>query len=457
MRHSTRTSRAKANHKLALFKNKMSIKEVAVDLNVDDPTPQTVSRPDLLQPSAQVISLPPYEQMAPTTIGPEPTAPGRPFLKRVSCFVCDSSFRSQLMRLIAQPNGTDLRDIAHFLTVDLDPAEGITKHEDKICTNCHRRAMEHFIANLNKLSLNCPLVASICCIVCCKNCTTRMPVKARVSFYVQKNLYVFEDMRCCTAHLNSSKTRIIQHIIQRDFRAILRKVFSSGDKLTAWFNELRVIGKEAIIGNFEDEDSFKPEDFKCLFGITVSTFKVLYSSCKDKWRVGTEMRKISRKELTLFLMKLRQGLSDRFLKSLMNFSSHSQVSMAVATVKKKLMKDFVPKHLGCSHIASTNFIANHVPDFHKTLYNPDPSLAPPEAAIVYIDGIYLYMPNSRNYSVLRRTFCVHKGRHLVKPIMVVAPDGYILDIHRPYFSNFRNNDASCLVHKIKTNISGLKA
>lgn len=45
---------------------------------------------------------------------------------------------------------------------------------------------------------------------------------------------------------------------------------------------------------------------------------------------------------------------------------------------------------------------------------------------------------------------MHKGRHLIKPALVVAPDGYILDIHGPYFSDSRNNDASMLQNEMDT-------
>lgn len=39
---------------------------------------------------------------------------------------------------------------------------------------------------------------------------------------------------------------------------------------------------------------------------------------------------------------------------------------------------------------------------------------------------------------------MQKIRHLVKSALLVAPDGYILDIHGPCCSNDRNNDANLL-------------
>jgi len=64
--------------------------------------------------------------------------------------------------------------------------------------------------------------------------------------------------------------------------------------------------------------------------------------------------------------------------------------------------------------------------------------------IAIIDGTYVYIPKSTNFRALRQSYCVHKGRHLVKPVLIVAPDGYILDIQGPYFSDSKNNDAALL-------------
>ena len=51
---------------------------------------------------------------------------------------------------------------------------------------------------------------------------------------------------------------------------------------------------------------------------------------------------------------------------------------------------------------------------------------------------------------------MHKERHLMKPALVVAPDGYILYIHGPYFSDSRNNDASMLENEFQMDAADLR-
>ena len=54
------------------------------------------------------------------------------------------------------------------------------------------------------------------------------------------------------------------------------------------------------------------------------------------------------------------------------------------------------------------------------------------------------MHKSSNFRALRQSYSMHKGRHLMEPALLPAPDGDVLDIHGPYFSDSRNNDASML-------------
>lgn len=65
----------------------------------------------------------------------------------------------------------------------------------------------------------------------------------------------------------------------------------------------------------------------------------------------------------------------------------------------------------------------HVTPFANELYNPQ--LYIPKV-IAYIDGIYSYIHKSSNFRVLRQIYSMQKGRHLIKPSLIVAPNGYIL-------------------------------
>jgi hypothetical protein len=61
-------------------------------------------------------------------------------------------------------------------------------------------------------------------------------------------------------------------------------------------------------------------------------------------------------------------------------------------------------------------------------------------AAVVLDGTYTYVQKSSNNSFQRKSFSGHKHRHLLKPFMIVCPDGYIIDAIGPYLAHI--NDAA---------------
>ncbi|XP_060604358.1 uncharacterized protein LOC132757169 [Ruditapes philippinarum] len=51
---------------------------------------------------------------------------------------------------------------------------------------------------------------------------------------------------------------------------------------------------------------------------------------------------------------------------------------------------------------------------------------------------------------------MHKGRPLVKPMVIVTTTGYFVTVMGPYFADSKNNDASILNHMLKTNTEEIR-
>lgn len=195
----------------------------------------------------------------------------------------------------------------------------------------------------------------------------------------------------------------------------------------------------------EDINSLTDEEFECLFPLNKLQFENLLTYC-DPVNEPDGIRNISRKHLMTFLCKLRQGLADEFLKIIFNYSSRQAVSSAISRVLRSLKARFVQENIGVQSINRQDFINQHVTPFTNELYNEQPEVP---KAIVICDATYAYIQKSSNFRVLRQSYCVHKGRHLLKPTVIVATDGYILGILGPYFSDSRNNDAAILRNELE--------
>lgn len=198
-----------------------------------------------------------------------------------------------------------------------------------------------------------------------------------------------------------------------------------------------------------DFETISDEDFTVMCPITKDQFEDLFTFCDpvpEETQGSRRYRYVTRRNLLMFLIKLKQGINDDFLKVMFGMSTRQNVSLTIATVWKSLLIRFVPQNIGLNAITREEYIRQHVTPFSNALYNPDPSTP---QAITLIDATYAYMGKSSCFEALRKSFSVHKSRHLVKPVLLVAPNGYILDIEGPYFVNAANNDAAILNRELR--------
>ncbi|CAC5379539.1 unnamed protein product [Mytilus coruscus] len=79
-----------------------------------------------------------------------------------------------------------------------------------------------------------------------------------------------------------------------------------------------------------------------------------------------------------------------------------------------------------------------------------------DTAVLILDGTYIYIQKVHTTSSRRKPTVCTKNRPLVKPMIIVGSDGYILSVLGPYYANAHNNDASITKHLFKTNAEDIK-
>ena len=75
----------------------------------------------------------------------------------------------------------------------------------------------------------------------------------------------------------------------------------------------------------------------------------------------------------------------------------------------------------------------------------------PDCAILILDGTSIYCQKNANNMLQRRTYSMHKGRSLVKLMLVVTTTGYIVLCLGPYFADYQNNNAEITKYIIYSN------
>ena len=103
------------------------------------------------------------------------------------------------------------------------------------------------------------------------------------------------------------------------------------------------------------------------------------------------------------------------------------VTRLLQAAREALLRAFVPSYLGISHISREQLINRNL-TIPEGLFGNREERVP----IVICDGTYIYLQKSSNYLFQKKTYSLHKYRNLVKPFLIVAPDGYIIDVFGPY-------------------------
>ncbi|XP_071653832.1 uncharacterized protein [Temnothorax longispinosus] len=311
----------------------------------------------------------------------------------------------------------------------------------RICITCNQ-SIRNEITEMERdptcLRLNVlTQTANRTCVICNADADVhRIALECRVNVFVLRNIFIPEDTRSCQHHFDD-RGFFLQALLL-GLRSINGPYVIKGPQLQMFLQGLRNVARDQR--RFVDENSFTDAEFESFSPVTKRQFLELFNYC-DRVPYLDSYRYVSKKDLLTFLCKMRQGLSDDFLKVMFEYPSRQATSLAVFIVRQSLMQRFVPTNIGLDAITRRDYVQRHVTNFANELYNPEPHIP---RVIAYIDGTYSYVPKSSNFRTLRQSFSLHKGRHLLKPVLIVAPDGYILDIQGPYFSDSRNNDAAIL-------------
>lgn len=143
--------------------------------------------------------------------------------------------------------------------------------------------------------------------------------------------------------------------------------------------------------------------------------------------------------LFFYLGRLRLGLSIKKLADLLGICSYEQAKRAIVSIRNLFKGEFTKKFLGLETNTRGDIIINHTTELSKRLYDLNE-----DALCVVWDGTYIYIEKSSNFVFQKKTYSMHKGRNLVKMMMLVSMTGKILDVFGPYLADYANNDAGIM-------------
>ncbi|CAC5423661.1 unnamed protein product [Mytilus coruscus] len=286
-----------------------------------------------------------------------------------------------------------------------------------------------------------------CCI--CKKPGPKLIVispDVRTATYVDNNILIPSGNRCCPSH-------ICEGHLNDDALCRIKTTdesFVNRTYLLEIMNKMRKKIRESASRrlNFDDSNLSEP-DYITMTGLSKINFSEVCSTL-SKYLKNTPARTITT-TVAIFLCKLKSGMSNRFLSTIFCVSK-SSVRRAFNSVRQAFMSEFVPANLGFQHISREEIIQKHTRPLAQSMFGGIAS----NSAILVLDGTYIYVDKSNNFHFQRRSYSTHKGRALVKPMIVCTTTGYYVSVLGPYLADYRNNDASILTHMLKTNVEEIR-
>lgn len=264
------------------------------------------------------------------------------------------------------------------------------------------------------------------CIFKCVNGETlkNVPPSVRRILLIQYNFYIPPSCKWCQSHTISDNFDGLINRTQQKF---------SNTMLNDMFNMMKSMVTERQNG-FVGLDLESERVIKQWTGLSKENFNQLLV-----------ISELNSQQLFIYLAKLRTGTSNERLATLFNIT-RSTAEYRMNKARDALSERFMHAHLGLEHV-NRDILKHNMTDISRALFCENS----PENIISIWDATYVYIQKSSNYEFQRRTYSMHKRRPLIKPMMVVSPNGYILEVFGPYPANL--NDAEILKKILSENNS----
>ncbi|RVE47928.1 hypothetical protein evm_007442 [Chilo suppressalis] len=335
------------------------------------------------------------------------------------------------------------RHILHIVQNWVQPRE--IQPSDLICHRCYQRAEtllpsasdtvpQHPERIILPNYLRAPDTHSRCIFPVCNSTSQQtVPYMIRVRLFSDHKYYIPRNCRICRFHLEAQQWMdLFDENINHSFTAAYIEDFC--DLLKSDRNTI----------DFQNIEAMDDSMVHYWIGYTKQQFRDLEAALPE-----FRNRDVA---LGAYLMKLRTGDSDDRIATLMNMS-RSTLSKLIFKVREIMIDHFVPQHLGLGHISRSQVAEKNLYIPNSLFGNPGSNLED-RKAIAIMDGTYIYIQKSANYSYQKDTYSLHKYRNLIKPFIIVCCDGYIIDVLGPYAAT--KSDADILKDEFRDPLQPLR-
>lgn len=269
------------------------------------------------------------------------------------------------------------------------------------------------------------------CVLCnSKTNIKTIPIEARYQAFVKRKIFIPKGDRCCPQHLIKNK-------FFEDELARLR-VYSNTSVLSSeevsLFLDLLSARVDAPLFNQIGDFTMPEEKLKVYTGLS-------WENIMELSNLLTSLKSSSSRSvvqaLVIFLMKLRTGVSNKLLSSILQLEREQQVSDCCKQIIRSFEQDILPFRFGISSTSRQQLIEDHTTNISKALLK-----TADDQLLIICDGTYIFHEKSTNNEYQRKSYSGQKKSHLCKPFTICATDGFIIDFAGPFYGT--QNDATIM-------------
>ena len=185
-----------------------------------------------------------------------------------------------------------------------------------------------------------PQTHRYCCVCGKKGNLIVVPMEARIDCFINTRIFILKGNRVCKEHvlknrLNKNefeKLRVVSHVSDVEV-----------NELSHFLDKLCSMRPNTDILNQIDNFSMSEEKLKTFTGLTwpnLIELRAMMTSMRN-----SENRSVT-EAIVVFLFKLRLGLSNNFIKAIMNLERDQQVSEYCDSALSCFERDVLPNHFG---------------------------------------------------------------------------------------------------------------
>lgn len=322
---------------------------------------------------------------------------------------------------------TERRDILQFESADEEDYHYYDDNDEDedFCTS-HSSDEDTMILPLKRVIS----IHKYCILCSSKSNIKTIPKEARYQAFIKRRIFIPNGDRCCSQHLIKNKffeDELSRLRIHSNYSVLSAKEVST-------FLDLLSEKVEATLFKQIGDSTMPEEKLKVYTGLSWENIMEL-SNLLTSFKFSSSRNVIQ--ALVIFLMKLRLGISNKMISSILQLEREQQVSDYCKQIIRSFEEDILPFHFGINSVSRQQLIQNHTTNISKALFNTTD-----DQLIIICDGTYIFHEKSTNNEYQRKSYSGQKKSHLCKPFTICATDGYIIDFAGPYYGT--QNDATIM-------------